>query len=168
MPPEAAHKPGEIPGRAPPLAGAEEPAVEPLAPPLVGDGAVASQIAEKPQHEVPGARLLSDHLADAGDQWLRLAERADRAADSRHRQQAGEMRRVAALVPDTSAQFPPLQDVVVLLVEERLLVDALRAADFDTGELGKDVDTVLRKTVGRIPGGAKLRAQQLESAPPRE
>lgn len=86
---------------------------------------------------------LDAHLATAADRWTRLARTSATAQDPALQAFAPAFEQMATRVPVASDRYPPLQQVVAWMVEERQLVDRFRAAGGDAGEIGQDVDTVL-------------------------
>ena len=131
-------------------------------PPIIADGAAAQVLGTAPQAPL-GTVGLDEHLATARIRWLALA---DRSEDSFLDPLVSDMRTVAALVPERVDRPPPLQEVVVLLVEEVRLLDRIRMAGGDAGDLATEVAALLRHERGRVPGGAQTRYEQRSQEKP--
>lgn len=129
--PEGALPPG--PDGAPPTVDAAGNPIGPPPPEGAGppDGAVGPPLtggSPTPGAPPSGTDWIEVHLGNARAFWTGEAERL--SAD--HPALAERARLLAASVPETDGRAPPLPDVVVLLVREMELMDAMKAAGADT------------------------------------
>lgn len=145
--------PGEVPERPvdaklPPLDAAEVqpgeiPPEVPIEVPMTLEGT---------RVEVEGAPgLLDQHVAEAADRWVELRARAALKLEAE-----GLLPRIDGLIediPDADNELPPVQDLVVFLVEERLLLDALADVGVDVSQEKAELDRLLRPPRGQIQGG---------------
>ena len=161
-PPEV-HTPGEPPPGGEPGAVPQRPADAAL-PPLdaadVTPGEVPPEIpievpmtTEGTRVQVPGAPgLLDEHIAEATDRWVELRARAALKLEAE-----GLLPRIDLLIegiPEADEALPPVQDLVVFLVEERLLLDALDDVGVEVSAEKAELDVLLRPPRGQVKGGA--------------
>lgn len=98
---------------------------------------------------VPG--MLDQHVAEATDRWVEIRARAALKLEAE-----GLLPRIDGLIediPEADEQLPPVQDLVVFLVEERLLLVELEGLGVDVVDEKARLDALLRPPRGQVKGG---------------
>jgi hypothetical protein len=110
---------------------------------IVADGGsdgVTSVVGASPSH----THWLDEHLRGAREFWETQAELAEASPDTRLQELAGDARAVAGLVPEVGDRPPPLQEVVVLLAEERRVYQDMKAIGHELPELERQLVSILQ------------------------
>ncbi len=151
---------GAPPGGAPPgdapLGGAPTPEIGPA--PLEDPGDVSPSevppelpaVVDTP-HLEGGPGLLDEHIAEATDRWVEVRGRAALKLEAEVL-----LPRIDSLIediPEADEELPPVQDLVVFVVEERLLLDELSELGVDVEAEKASLESLLRPQRGQVRGG---------------
>ena len=133
LPPGEGHPPHD------PLAAEAEKPADPVA-----------EVTDTPARETT---QLDHHMLQADSRWEAIGQRA--AGVPQAEALVPRIEQLAADAPDVSgSSLPPVQELVVYLVEEKLLLDELAAAGVDVAEELESIDDLLTPRRGQKVGGA--------------
>jgi len=102
-------------------------------------GGLKSVVGRPPSH----THWLDEHLQGAREFWEAQAREAESSSDTRLQALAEDARALARLVPEVEDRPPPLQEVVVLLAEERRVYQDMKAIGHELPELERQLVSIL-------------------------